>query len=184
MLSRTFLPAGIALLSLLTAGCDKSDQEIQVYRVSKAEAEPSSPPAGPAIGQSPAMPGVNAPNAPAQEVIGTPPASWVAQPPSSMRLASYQIKGADGAVADISLIALGGAAGGALENVNRWLSQLGQPPMDQARLDGMARRIPAALGEALAVDLQGLPTGADPKKDGRIDAAIGRWASNPWTTRV
>src|SRR5439155_25499901 len=57
---------------------------------------------------------------------------------------------------------LGSAAGNVLENVNRWLGQLGH----------MAQRLHTSLGDATIVDLAGIPDNADPARDGRIIAAM------------
>jgi hypothetical protein len=52
-----------------------------------------------------------------------------------MRIASFLVTGADGAKADMSVIKLAGMAGGTLANVNRWRSQVGLEPLDQAGLE-------------------------------------------------
>jgi len=59
-----------------------------------------------------------------------------------------------------------------LDNVNRWLDQLGQPPITEQKLGEIAQRLTTSLGEVTVVDLAGLPKDADPAKDGRIIAAI------------
>jgi hypothetical protein len=89
-----------------------------------------------------------------------------------MRQASYLVKGENGAVADISLVRLGGGAGGTLDNVNRWLSQLGQPAIDEAKLGQLAQHLNSSMGDVIVVDLTGLPAGADAARDGRIIAAL------------
>lgn len=89
-----------------------------------------------------------------------------------MRQASFLVKGENGATADISFVSLGASAGNALENVNRWLSQIGQPAIDDQKLSQIAQRLTTSLGEVTVVDLEGLPSGADPTKDGRIIAAM------------
>ena len=104
--------------------------------------------------------------------LGSPSPKWEAKPPTSMRLASFVVKGENGAEADISLILLGGGAGGVLDNVNRWQSQLGQPPLSSDELAKKSQSLPTSLGQMTVVDLQGLPNGADAKKDGRIIAAM------------
>ena len=187
MFYRTFPLLSAVGVALLCAGCDDQNKEIKVYRVAKADAETPNSPAGgdmpsspvapqlgmPGMGSAGTVPAMGVPGAEAApQIVSTPPASWIAQPASSMRLASFQIKGENGAVADISLIALGGAAGGALENVNRWLGQLGQPAVSQEKLTQMTKHLTMPLGDVMIVDLEGLPAGADPAKDGRILAAI------------
>jgi hypothetical protein len=89
-----------------------------------------------------------------------------------MRQASFLVKGDNGAVADVSFVSLGSAAGNVLENVNRWLAQLGQPPITEEKLGEMAQRLHTSLGDVTIVDLAGLPDNADPARDGRIIAAM------------
>jgi len=185
MLDRTHFLFGALAVALLCAGCDSKDGEIKVYRVAKADAEepgvrggtpsgpdasqPEMPPMGPArVAAGAAMP----PATTALQITGSAPASWVVQPASAMRLASYQIKGENGASADVSVISLGGAAGGVLENVNRWLGQLGKPPVTEQELGPMTKHLTTPLGDVSVVDLEGLPAGSDPAKDGRIVAGI------------
>ena len=124
----------------------------------------------------PSMGGMSAGSAPsdkpAEISTGTPPPQWEAQASSQMRLASFLVKGDKGALADISLIELSGAAGGVLSNVNRWQSQLGQPNLSADELAKKAQILNSPLGEVTLMDIQGLPPGADAAKDGRIVAAI------------
>jgi hypothetical protein len=174
-MKRFIFSASVLAVALVGVGCD-GKQSIKVYRVSKEQAVPRMPDSSAMQGGMPAMEGGNphggvTGGVPA-EITSEPPAKWELQPPSSMRIASYLVRGENGAVADVSLVALGGAAGGDLENVNRWLSQLGQPSITAEQLAQMARRVPSGFGEAVLVDLKGLPQGADPAKDGRILAAI------------
>jgi hypothetical protein len=165
------------LVAALTACNNKS--EIKVYRVSKAPLEEGATGqqnAMPANAPSPSMPGGMAPVA-ATSSVPTPP-NWEPQPLSQMRQASFLVKGDKGAVADISFVSLGSSAGNVLDNVNRWLSQIGQPPIDEQRLNQIAQRITTSIGEVTVVDLAGLPPDADPNKDGRIIAAMATTGSS------
>jgi hypothetical protein len=56
--------------------------------------------------------------------------------------------------------------------VNRWLDQLGQPPITEEKLGETAQRLRTSLGDIIVVDLAGLPKNADPARDGRIVAAM------------
>jgi hypothetical protein len=162
----------VCALVILIPACDRSDQQIKVYRVSKAPLEESAPQqqdAMPTNTAAPRMPGVLAPTAATE--ITTPP-NWEPQPPSQMRLASFLVKGDNGAVADISFVSLGAAAENVLDNVNRWLDQLGQQPITEQKLTEVAQRLRTALGDVTIVDLAGLPENADPTRDGRIIAAM------------
>jgi hypothetical protein len=159
----------VALAVLLTS-CEKNS-EIKVYRVSKAPLEESAPQqdAMPTNTAAPRMPGGLAPTA--ETGVTTPP-NWEPQPLSQMRQASFLVKGDNGAVADISFVSLGAAAGNVLDNVNRWLEQLGQPPITEQKLAEIAQRLRTSSGDVTIVDLAGLPENADPARDGRIIAAM------------
>ena len=165
----------LILPSLLLAGC-KDKKVISVYLVSKPTLEVMT-----SENKNPAMDGM--PSTPltgtskeqgalSPQMTGTPPANWEQQPLTMMRQASYVVKGEHGTSADISLVTLTGAAGGVLDNVNRWLSQLGQPAITAEQLKGLAIPIPSPLGAISIVDLAGLPQGSDASKDGRIIAGI------------
>ena len=79
-----------------------------------------------------------------------------------MRQASFTCQRPErGAVADISFVSLGAAAGNVYNNVNRWLEQLGQPPITEQKLAEIARRLRTSLGDVTIVDLAGLPRNAE-----------------------
>jgi hypothetical protein len=160
-----------ALVMVLITACEKNS-EIKVYRVSKAPLEESVPQQQdvmPTNTAAPRMPGGIAPVA--ETAVSTPP-NWEPQPLSQMRQASFLVKGDNGAVADISFVSLGSAAGNVLDNVNRWLEQLGQPPVTEEKLSDTAQRLRTPLGDVVIVDLAGLPKDADPARDGRIVAGM------------
>jgi len=168
----------LPLVCILFSSCKDKD-EIQVYRVSKAEPEPAAPESAPATAGMNAMPPAGMPAVdagggatPTSQVISTAPSGWEAQPLSTMRQASYLVKGENGAAADISLVILAGPAGGILENINRWESQLGQPAITEEQLGQVAQHVASPLGDVTLVDIEGLPKGADATKDGRIVAGI------------
>ena len=161
----------VGLSAALLVSCEKNS-EIKVYRVSKAPLEQSTPQqqdAMPTNTAAPRMPGGLAQTA--ETAVTTPP-NWEPQPLSQMRQASFLVKGDNGAAADISFVSLGSAAGDVLENVNRWLGQLGQPTITEQKLGEMAQRLHTSLGDVTIVDLAGLPDNADPARDGRIIAAM------------
>ena len=161
----------LVLSAALLVSCEKNS-EIKVYRVSKAPLEQSAPQQQDAMPTNTSAPRMPAGLPPAAETAVTTPANWEAQPLSQMRQASFLVKGDNGAVADVSFVSLGSSAGNVLENVNRWLGQLGQPPITEQKLGEMAQRLQTSLGEVTIVDLAGLPDNADPARDGRIIAAM------------
>jgi hypothetical protein len=155
----------------LISGCNRND-EIKVYRIAKAplDATPSTDAAMPTNASSPSsLPGA----APVTPTAATIPSDWEPQPLSQMRQASFLVHGENGAVADISFVTLGPSAGNILDNVNRWLSQLAQPPITADKLaDAIERLLPTARGDVAIVDLTGQPENSDASKDGRIIGAI------------
>jgi hypothetical protein len=165
--------ATIILLALVTffVGCDRSEDEIKVYRLAKpsGESEPV---------EKDAIASTNAPVKSTLERVPTlagdvpVPTNWEPRPLSEMRQASFLVKSENGAVADISFVKLGPAAGNVLDNVNRWLGQLGQPPVTPEKLTEMIQKLPTARGEVDVVDLNGKPADGDASKDGRIIGAI------------
>ena len=161
----------LPLFSALLVSCQKNS-EIKVYRVSKAPLEQSAPQQQDAMPTNTAAPRMPGGVAPAANTSVAVPSNWEAQPLSQMRQASYLVKGENGAVADVSFVSLGSAAGNVLENVNRWLGQLGQPAITEQKLAEIAQRLHTSLGDLTTVDLAGLPDDADPARDGRIVAAM------------
>jgi hypothetical protein len=161
----------LGLSTALIAGCGKNS-EIKVYRVSKAPLEESVPQQQDAMPTNTAAPRMPGALASTNETAVTTPPNWEPQPLSQMRQASFLVKGDNGAVADVSFVSLGSAAGDVLENVNRWLGQLGQVPITEQKLDEIAQRLHTSLGDMTIVDLAGLPKNADPARDGRIIAAM------------
>src|SRR5438552_12028827 len=155
----------------LLVSCEKNS-EIKVYRVSKAPLEQSAPQQQDAMPTNTAAPRMPSGLAAPADTVVTSPTNWEAQPLSQMRQASFLVKGDNGAVADVSFVSLGSAAGNVLENVNRWLGQLGQPSIDEQKLGEMAQRLHTSLGDVTIVDLAGLPENADAARDGRIIAAM------------
>jgi len=123
----------LGLYSALLVSCEKNS-EIKVYRVSKAPLEQSAPQQQDAVPTNTAAPRMPAGLAPTAGTAVTIPPNWEPQPLSQMRQASFLVKGDDGAVADVSFVSLGSGAGNVLENVNRWLGQLGQPPITEEKL--------------------------------------------------
>jgi hypothetical protein len=156
---------------MVLASCEKNS-EIKVYRVSKAPLEESASQQQEAMPTNTAAPRMPGSIAPAAATAVTTPPNWEPQPLSQMRQASFLVKGDNDATADISLVSLGPAAGNVLDNVNRWLEQLGQPSITEQKLGEIAQRLTTSSGDVTVVDLTGLPKDADPAKDGRIIAGM------------
>src|SRR5438309_9367575 len=158
--------------SALLVSCGKNS-EIKVYRDSKAPLEESAPQQQDSMPTNTAAPRMPTGLAPVAETAVTTPPNWEPQPLSQMRQASFLVHGDNGAVADISFVTLGPSAGNILDNINRWLGQLSQPPLTQEKLAGAIERLlPTAGGDVAIVDLSGQPENGDASKDGRIIGAI------------
>ena len=167
---------GTAVLVLIVpgtffCGCNRSEDEIKVYRLAKPSGEAESI-------EKDAIASTNAPVKSTLERVPAPmgdvpvPTNWEPRPLSEMRQASFLVKGENGALADISFVKLGPAAGDVLDNVNRWLGQLGQPPVTPEKLTELIQKLPTMRGEVDVVDLSGKPEDGDASKDGRIIGAI------------
>ena len=174
----------VSALAWMAAGCGKD--EVRVY-----QAPQDAPPVAAANPQ-----GKTTQNSPASEIPGsaasgssssvgsessaserpavpwTVPAGWEEKPASGMRVASYGVKRTDGRSVDISVVAMGGGAGGELENVNRWRDQIGLEPATEADLAGLRSIIPAGNRQVVMYELDGKKAVLDGKYPARTLAAI------------
>lgn len=93
------------------------------------------------------MPGNSLDGKPLQWTL---PAGWTQAAGNQMRVAT--LKPAADSQAEVSVVKLGGNAGGELPNVNRWRGQLGLAPTDEAALPGMRREIGSRAGKLAVYD--------------------------------
>lgn len=75
-----------------------------------------------------------------------------------MRVGSFVIN-TNGHHAEVTIIPLGGMAGGELANVNRWRGQLGLPPVDESQLAATGEKVSIGSTPASLYDV----AGTDPK---------------------
>src|SRR5262249_13478961 len=106
----------LSLAAGLLISCEKNS-EIKVYRVSKSPLEESGPQQQDTMPTNTAAPRMPAGLASTTDTSVSTPPNWEPQPLSQMRQASFLVRGDNGAVADISFVSLGSAAGNILENV-------------------------------------------------------------------
>jgi hypothetical protein len=128
-----------ALLILLLAASGCAREDIRAYTAPK-----ESPKAIPSLSESSA--GADAPMGQSGPTW-TLPAGWEELPGSGMRYATIRMGEGEDAP-EIRVTPLGAMAGEPLANVNRWLSQLGQPPIGPAQLGDFMRTI--EVGDAMA----------------------------------
>lgn len=155
---KLFLPPVAALVaSLALAGCDRDS--VKVYRV-----DTNSTPA-PAASSAAAMPATMPAGIPVPDTSGLPklkytlPAGWKEKDLTQLRVASFEVA-EGGKTADISVIPLGGSAGGDVANVNRWRGQVGQPPLDEDALAKSAEAVQIAGQAAALYDVAGTSPGS------------------------
>ncbi len=143
-------------LVVLATGCNRDG--VKVYHVENDDAITLPPPAAAPAAMPTTMPaGLPVPDASALPKLKyTLPDGWQEKAPSEMRVASFGIS-ENGKTADISVIPLGGSAGGDFANVNRWRGQVGLPPLADDDLHALAQK--TAVGDQPA-DLYDLTGGA------------------------
>jgi len=101
------------------------------------------------------------------------PVGWKSKPASGMRYGSFTA-GSAGTV-DISVIFMGGGAGGGLPNVNRWRRQISLSPWGEIEFQKNRQQVKSGLGEMTLVDLYSAP-----KQQERIVAAFVRYKQGTW----
>jgi hypothetical protein len=154
-----------AALGVLSTGCDGDN--VKVYHVEKDDTPaPQAPPAAAPA----AMPATLAAGLPAPDNSNLPklkytlPDAWQEKTPTEMRVASFGIS-ESGKNADVSVIPLGGMAGGDLANVNRWRGQVGLQPLGDADLQKLAENIEITGEPADLYDASGTtPGGGDEER--------------------
>ena len=114
-------------LVIMMAACDRSEQQIKVYRLVKAPLE-SAPTEQTAPASSPAA---------APQIRWELPEDWAPGAQSSMRYASFMASGENGEKADISVVTFPGDGGSDLDNVNRWRQQIGLASVDTSELSSV-----------------------------------------------
>jgi len=168
VLLRVALWFGVTLLALGAMACR---QEVVTHaRVLKTVESPpiingdpagQMPMGGPGMGSSgentlppPPMPDARA------SLKWTLPAGWTQEEGGGMRFAT--IKAPATGKLEISVVVLPGTAGGELANVNRWRSQIGLAPVDEAGLAAFRKQIQTKAGQLSIYDLVG--DGAAPSR--------------------
>lgn len=166
---------GILLLAifagLLSSGCDRDDQQIKVYRVSKAPLESTPPPIDATMPTNASSPAAEAmappPSSEKAQIKWDVPAGWTSVPASAMRYASFAAE-KDGEKADISVVTFPGEGGSDLDNVNRWRGQIGLGPLPS--IDSVVVPLSAGGIQFSTVDMAGTNSrmlAAWTRRDGR-----------------
>ena len=191
MAPRHFVLIAFSVFAL--PACRKA--EVSSYRIAK-EAAPAHPAmsmptavnnaapvmpdsTGPLPPGHPAIPDAAASSAPApaSALTWTAPADWQAKALTTMRRGSFTVRGEGDATADLSIIAFPGAAGGLVENLNRWRGQVGLASLDAAQLLAQTTVVKTDAGlEFTVVDLAA--EGSGPQQ--RLLGAIANYGGEAW----
>ncbi len=75
------------------------------------------------------------------------PAGWKQLPPNSVRVASFEIPGANGQKADVAVTHFPGSVGSELSNVNRWRHELNLDPASEADITSEPVTVDADTGK-------------------------------------
>jgi hypothetical protein len=155
MLKASLICALAAALAVFSTGCNRDG--VKVYHVENSDdAMPTPTPEAAPAAMPPTMPaGLPVPdNSGLPKLKYTLPDGWQEKTPSEMRVASFGIS-ENGKNADVSVIPLGGMAGGDLPNVNRWRGQAGLQPLADDDLQQLAEKVGIAGQPADLYDLAG-----------------------------
>jgi hypothetical protein len=114
-----------AALVIMIPACDRSDQQIKVYRLVKAPLE-----SAPGEQKLPAA-------AATPQIKWKLPDGWGEGVPSTMRYASFAATEENGEKVDISVVTFPGDGGNDLDNVNRWRQQIGLAAVDAGELNSI-----------------------------------------------
>ena len=158
----SFTAAIVTVFAL--AGCDRDG--VKVYKVSTNDTAVALAP--PSTASMPA--GLPKPdNSGLPQLKYALPAGWLEKTPTELRVASFGIT-ENGRQADVSVIPLGGMAGGDGANVNRWRGQVGQNPLAEEELLKLAEKAEIAGQPVDLYDIAGTSPGNG--EESRILATI------------
>lgn len=161
VLTNTLPFAAAAFMILAITGCGRNNVKVYKVDTNDVETSVSLPPAQ----SMNAMPSTMPNGLPTPDKSGLPslkytlPTGWQEKAPTSMRVASFSIS-ENGKQVDVSVIPLGGMAGGDFANVNRWLGQVGEKPITEAELSKLAEKVEVAGQHADLFDLAGTSSGS------------------------
>ena len=106
------------------------------------------------------------------------PEGWQELPGDQMKVGNFAVEGKDGGKAEVTIVPLPGAAGGELENVNRWRRQVSLQPITADELTKEAKEVEVAGAPARFFEMSGLD--AQTKGKTRLLAALQPHAGLMW----
>ena len=152
----------VVAVALVGAGCNNSNETSQTPPPAPAPAPASAPAA-----QTPALPpghpdisSMSAQSLPPGSASDAPnpkwsvPADWQEGSASSMRRATFVVKGADGQGAEIAVSVFPGDVGGLMANINRWRGQMGMGPLAPDEISGITSNVDVDGEKSTVVDFK------------------------------
>lgn len=128
------------LLISIAAGLGCQGDRVESVRVEKTPSPETAPAPVPGPPTTP-----NPHDQGAQQTLAWDlPSGWTSEPAGGMRFAT--LKPSATGKAEVSVVTLAGTAGGELANVNRWRSQLGMPPIEEAGLASVRKVVNSKAG--------------------------------------
>jgi len=146
--------------TVAAVGCNGSETQpttppASTLPATKAELPPGHPPID--MSQQTLPPGTSADAANPQWKV---PAGWQPGKISSMRRASYVVKGEGDKSAEIVVTVFPGDVGGLVANVNRWRGQIDLAPVAAEEIAGLTTKVTVAGDAATQVDFKNAASGA------------------------
>ncbi|HTY88019.1 MAG TPA: hypothetical protein VMB80_11180 [Candidatus Acidoferrum sp.] len=181
----------LPLLFIFATGCHRDD--VKVYQTGKetdqpqAQAAPAQPTDSPTPTLPPGHPDISSLPGLAAGGMAAPgptpltwktPDGWTQLAPGQMRVGSFKVTGPGGKTADVSIIPLGGTAGGDVANVNRWRAQIGLDPVPAEEIKQSAQTVEVAGQPAELYALSGKNPGTG--EPAGILAAIAQRGETAW----
>jgi hypothetical protein len=155
-------------VALVLVSCD--NDKVEVYKIPKEGINVAMQ-----SGSAGLMP---PPGSPAQ---WTKPESWKEQPLSEMRLGSFKVEGPNADIADVSVIAFPGEAGGLISNINRWRGQLQLSPLSEEQLPEVIQKTEV---DSVPTDLIDFQTAENAPKPSRILGAVLQAGDRTWFVKM
>ena len=165
-------------LFIAAAGCGRDG--VKVYHVDASDSATSTPPPA-------AMPMTMPAGLPTPDNSGLPtlkyklPDGWKEKAPTQMRVASFEIT--DGSKqADVSVVPMGGMAGGNLANVNRWRGQVGLAAVEEAEVQKTVEKVVIDGQDSDLFDIAGTSPGSGEAQ--RIIASVLHRDDTAWFFKI
>jgi len=160
IMKRNHFLLALIVSTFATVGCNGSETQpttppAPTMPAAKTELPPGHPPID--MSQQTLPPGTSADAANPQWTV---PANWQPGKISSMRRASYVVKGDGDKAAEIVVTVFPGDVGGLVANVNRWRGQIGLAPVAAEEIAGLTTKVTVAGEAATQVDFKNVASGA------------------------